>query len=94
MPVSGVKIQRNDAFVRLQTQHSAWNKKALWFGSPTLQPLTCSSPGPEFHFPLEFRSPIFSCVNGVLDLFIMAPLLSVCSFVEIIKDVRLCLAAA
>lgn len=67
-------------------------KKELWFCSPTLQPFP--SPGTEFHFPLEFRSQIFSCANGVLDLFIMAPPLRVCSFAEIIKDVRLGLGAA
>ena len=89
-----MKIQREETFVRLHKLYGAWNKKALRFGSPTLQPLTCSSPGTEFHFPLEFRSQIFSCANGVLDLFIMAPLLSVCSFAEIIKDVRLGLATA
>lgn len=94
MSASGVKIQRKDAFVRLNKLYSAWNKKALRFGSLTLLPFTCSSPGTEFHFPLEFISQIFSCANGVLDLLIMAPLLSVCSFAKIIKDVRLGLATA
>lgn len=56
--------------------------------------LLLSSPGTEFHFPPEFRSQIFSCANGVLDLFILAPPLRVCSFAEIIKDVRLGLGAA
>lgn len=63
-------------------------------GSLTLQPLPRFSPGSEFHFPLEFRSQIFSCANGVLDLFIMAPALGACSSAEIIKDVRPGLAAA
>lgn len=93
MLTSGMKIQSRDASARLWKLTSAINKKELWFSSPTLQPLAHSSPGTEFHFPLEFRSQIFSCANGVLDLFITVPPLSVCSFAAIIKDVRPGLAA-
>ena len=70
------------------------SQKPLRSRPQMVKPLPRSSPGNEFHFPLEFRSQIFSCADGALDLFIMAPALGACSFAEIIKDVRSGLAAA